>query len=107
MAAEEHAVELLHDVTFRSALEGECEVLAGSPGWPYPEVRQPFTDRDAAGAHAESVQDTGDRGGDLDREPAKHFICGPEEREELIAMRQESLRRIAEKTADVTGLPAG
>lgn len=25
IAAEEHAVELLHDVTFRSALEGECE----------------------------------------------------------------------------------
>jgi hypothetical protein len=25
VAAEEHAVQLLHDVTFRSALEGDCE----------------------------------------------------------------------------------
>src|SRR5438309_2290881 len=25
IAAEEHAVELLHDVTFKSALEGDCE----------------------------------------------------------------------------------
>jgi hypothetical protein len=30
------------------------------------------------------------------------FICGREEREELIALRQEALRRTAEKRADVT-----
>jgi hypothetical protein len=41
IAAEEQAVELLHDVAFRRALEGDCEPIfwQGIEGWARQKVR--------------------------------------------------------------------
>ena len=103
-AAEEHAIQLLHDVTMKSAIEGECEPVFWQ-GIQVGHIKK-FDNRlriEMLRAHmpktfktpgAKIAVNTGNVTNNT-------MICGPEERAELIAMRQRSLRRIYE----AKGLP--
>jgi hypothetical protein len=106
IAAEEHAVELLHDVTFKSALEGECEPVL----WQGIQVghiirhdnrlriemlraNMPQTFK-TPGLKGTTINLPG-AGGAL-------VVIGEAERDELVAMRQSALNRIAAKRAQAT-----
>ncbi|MEY2536411.1 MAG: hypothetical protein QOG67_151 [Verrucomicrobiota bacterium] len=109
VAAEEHAIELLHDVTMKSAIEGECEPVY----WQGIEVghirkvdnrlrvemlraHMPKTFKTPGAKVAINTGNTVNNA----------FICGPEEQDQLIALRQEALRRIAEKRVAAVVSPA-
>jgi hypothetical protein len=107
--AQEHCIELLHSVTMRSAIEGDLEPIY----WQGIEVGhiKKFDNRlriEMLRAHmphtfkqpgAKVAINTGATQNNT-------FICGPAEIEKLVALRQEALRRIQAKKANVTALPA-
>jgi hypothetical protein len=98
--AEQHAIELLHDVTMKSAIEGECKPVYWQ-GIPVGYVRE-VDNRlriEMLRAHmpktfktpgAKVAINTGNMQNNF-------FVCGPEEQDALIAQRQESLRMIQEQ----------
>lgn len=100
IAAEEHAIELLHDVTMKSAIEGDCEPVFWQ-GIPIGHVRK-IDNRlriEMLRAHmpktfkmpgAKVAINTGTVNNNT-------MIVDAEEQDRLIALRQESLRRIAER----------
>jgi hypothetical protein len=101
-AAEEYAIELLHDVTMKSAIEGECEPVFWQ-GIEVGHIRK-IDNRlriEMLRAHmparfktpgSKMEVNTGQNSQNL-------FIFTPEEREKLIASRQEALKRMAAQRA--------
>jgi hypothetical protein len=109
IAAQDHCIELLHAVTMRSALEGEIEPVYWQ-GIQVGHIKK-FDNRlriEMLRAHMPKTFKTpGSKVAIATGEGSNNmFICGPEEREELIKLRREALERIAAKRADVTALPA-
>jgi len=98
----------LHDVTMKSAIEGECEPIFWQ-GIEVGHVRK-VDNRlriEMLRAHMPKVFKTpGSKVAISTGNQQNMFICGPEEQDKLIALRQESLRRIAAKKADATAVPA-
>jgi hypothetical protein len=108
--AEEEGAELLHDVCFKSALEGELEPVYWQ-GQIVGHIRK-IDNRlriEMLRAHMPKVFKT--PGSKVETNTGTHqqnpFIFGPKEIEELIAARQEALKRMAAQRANPTGLPAG
>jgi hypothetical protein len=102
IAAEEHAVELLHDVTFKSALEGDCEPVFWQ-GIKVGHIKK-FDNRlriEMLRAHMPDKFKTSGSGPavNLSAPGASVLVVTPEVQAELMAMRQESLRAIEEKKA--------
>jgi hypothetical protein len=102
IAAEEHAVELLHDVTFKSALEGDCEPVFWQ-GIKVGHIKK-FDNRlriEMLRAHLPAKFKTPGSGAGVavSAPGASLLIVTPEVQAELMAMRQESLRAIEEKKA--------
>jgi hypothetical protein len=96
IAAEEHAIQLLHDVTMKSAIEGECEPIYWQ-GIEVGHVRK-VDNRlriEMLRAHMPKKFTTpGTKVAINTGAQTNTFICGPEEQEELIKLRRESLERI-------------
>lgn len=105
--AEEEGAQLLYDVCFKAALEGNLEPIYWR-GQIVGHIRK-YDSRmqiEMLRAHMPKVFKT--RGSKAEINTGKQqnmFICGPEEQEKLIALRRESLERIAKKRADATSIP--
>ena len=102
--AEEEGAQLLHDVCFKEALEGRLEPVYWQ-GQIVGHVRK-IDNRlriELLRAHMPNVFKTPGSKIAISAGNAQNntFICGPEEQEKLIALRQEALKRIAEQK----GLP--
>ncbi len=102
VAAEEHAIQLLHDVTMKSAIEGECEPVFWQ-GIPVGHIRK-VDNRlriEMLRAHMPKVFKTPGAKAEINpgTQQNKMFIFGPEEIEELIALRREALMKIKEQRA--------
>jgi hypothetical protein len=106
--AEEEGAQLLHDVCFKAALEGNLEPVYWQ-GEIVGHIRK-YDSRmqiEMLRAHMPKVFKTpGSKVAISTGTQQNMFICGPEEQDKLIALRQESLRRIAAKRAAATALPA-
>lgn len=108
MAAEEHAVELLHDVTFRSALEGDCEPVFWQ-GIQVGHIKK-IDNRlriEMLRAHMPKTFKTpGSRiainAGNVQNNNL--MVFDDETREHLISLRQEALTRMAEKRANAIAI---
>jgi hypothetical protein len=105
--AEEHALQLLHDVTMKSAIEGECEPVFWQ-GIQVGHVRK-VDNRlriEMLRAHMSKVFKTpGSKIAVATGNVTNNaFICGPEEVAELVALRQQALKKIADQRAKA--LPA-
>lgn len=108
-AAEEHAIQLLHDACFASALEGDCEPVYWQ-GIRVGHVRK-FDSRlriEMLRAHLPtkfkapgqaSIKINAGNG-------ASVLVIGEQERDELVALRQQALTRIIEKKAQAIMLPS-
>jgi hypothetical protein len=107
--AEEHAIELLHDVTMQSAIEGECEPVFWQ-GIQVGHVRK-VDNRvriEMLRAHMPSKFKTPGSKVAINTGNTQNnqFIFGPEEVQQLIASRQEALKRMAaERAVTVTVEP--
>jgi hypothetical protein len=106
--AEEHALQLLHDVTMKSAIEGECEPVFWQ-GIQVGHVRK-VDNRvriEMLRAHMPSKFKTPGSKVAINTGNTQNnqFIFGPEEVQQLIASRQEALKRIAAERA-TSFLPA-
>jgi hypothetical protein len=101
LAAEEHAVELLHDVTFRRALEGDCEPVFWQ-GIQVGHIKK-FDGRlqiEMLRAHMpDKFKTPGSKAPIVQGDNNKIVIVDDAMRQELMAMRQESLRALQEKKA--------
>ena len=100
IAAEEHAIQLLHDVTMKSAIEGECEPVFWQ-GIQVGHIKK-VDNRlriEMLRAHMPKVFKTPGSKVAIGTGNMQNnmFVCGPEEQEQLIALRQEALRKIAEQ----------
>jgi len=100
LMAEEHAIQLLHDVTMKSAIEGECEPVYWQ-GIEVGHIRK-VDNRlriEMLRAHMPKTFKTPGAKVAINTGTMQNntFICGPEEQDQLIALRQEALRRMAEK----------
>jgi hypothetical protein len=98
----EHAVELLHDVTMREAIEGHCEPIFWQ-GIPIGHVLK-VDNRlriEMLRAHMPAKFKTPGSGPavSINAPGASGIVVTPEVQAELWEMRQESLRRIQEKKA--------
>jgi hypothetical protein len=103
--AEEHAIELLHDVTMQSAIEGECEPVFWQ-GIQVGHIRK-VDNRlriEMLRAHMPGKFKTpGSKVAiNTGNQQTNQFIFGPEEVQQLIASRQEALKRM-----QAEALPAG
>jgi hypothetical protein len=106
--AEQEGAQLLHDVCFKAALEGNLEPIFFQ-GQVVGHIRK-YDSRlqiEMLRAHMPKVFKTPGTKVEVNTGAGNNnpFICSPEEQDKLIALRQESLRRIAAKKADVTALP--
>lgn len=103
--AEEHALQLLHDVTMKSAIEGECEPVFWQ-GIPVGHIRK-VDNRlriEMLRAHMPKTFKTpGAKVAINAGNVQNNFICSPEEQDELIVLRQQALERM--KPAQVTEIP--
>jgi hypothetical protein len=107
--AEEEGAQLLHDVCFKAALEGNLEPIFFQ-GQVVGHVRK-YDSRlqiEMLRAHMPKLFKTPGSKAEINtgNQEQNMFICGPQEREELIALRREALERIAAKKANATALPA-
>lgn len=104
MAAEEHAVELLHDVTFKRALEGDCEPIFWQ-GIQVGHVKK-YDGRlqlEMLRAHMPKVFKTpGSKAPLAIGDNANILIVDDETRAKLIEMRQSALKDMAAKRANAT-----
>ena len=107
LAAEEYAIQLLHDVTMKSAIEGECEPVFWQ-GIQVGHVRK-IDNRlriEMLRAYMPKVFKTPGTKIDINQNTHSNtFICTPEEQDKLIALRRESLERMNPVTAPAA-LPA-
>jgi hypothetical protein len=106
IAAQENAFELLHDVTMKSAIEGECEPIY----WQRIQVGhvKKVDNRlriEMLRAHMPKVFKTPGTKVAIQTGGGSQnlFVCGPEEIEQLQSLRREALERMKEKQA----LPSG
>jgi hypothetical protein len=102
VAAEEYAVQLLHDVTMKSAIEGECEPVFWQ-GIQVGHVRK-VDNRvriEMLRAHMPNKFKTPGSKVAISTGNTQNnqFIFGPEEIQQLIASRQEALKRMAAERA--------
>jgi hypothetical protein len=109
LEAQEHALQLLHDVTMKSAIEGECEPIFWQ-GIECGHIRK-VDNRlriEMLRAHMPKKFQTPGTKVAINTGAGNNnlFICGPEEQDRLIALRQESLRRIAAAKVNPAALPA-
>jgi hypothetical protein len=100
LEAEQHAIELLHDVTMKSAIEGECEPVFWQ-GIPVGYIKK-VDNRlriEMLRAHMPKTFKTPGAKVAINTGSMQNnfFVCGPEEQDALIAQRQESLRMIQEQ----------
>jgi hypothetical protein len=100
--AEEHAIELLHDVTMKSAIEGECKPVFWQ-GIPVGHIRE-VDNRlrvEMLRAHMPARFKTPGSKVEVNTGQGSNnmFIFTPEERAQLIASRQEALKRMAAERA--------
>ncbi len=107
-AAEEHAIELLHDVTMKSAIEGECEPVFWQ-GIEVGHIRKVDNRLRIEMLRARMPKTFKTPGSKIDistgnTQNNNMFICGPAEVAQLVALRQEALKKIAEQRANA--LPA-
>jgi hypothetical protein len=102
-AAEEYAIQLLHDVTMKSAIEGECEPVFWQ-GIQVGHIKK-VDNRlriEMLRAYMPKVFKTPGTKIDINQAVQSNtFVVGREEREQLIQLRREALERIAAKK----GLP--
>jgi len=100
--AEQHAIELLHDVTMKSAIEGECEPVFWQ-GIMVGHIRK-VDNRlriEMLRAHMPKTFKTpGSKVATINTGSVQNntFICGPEEQDQLIELRQQALKRIQDAT---------
>jgi hypothetical protein len=101
-AAEEYAIELLHDVTMKSAIEGECKPVFWQ-GIPVGHIREVDNRLRIEMLRAHMPQKFKTPGSKVQVNAGNTqnnmFVCGPEEREQLIALRQQALKRIQDERA--------
>jgi hypothetical protein len=106
--AEEEGAQLLHDVCFKAALEGNLEPIFFQ-GQIVGHIRK-YDSRmqiEMLRAHMPKTFRTPGTKVQFNTGPTNNvLVCGPGEREALIAARQESLKRMAAQRADVTALPS-
>jgi hypothetical protein len=106
--AEEEGAQLLHDVCFKAALEGNLEPIFFQ-GQIVGHIRK-YDSRmqiEMLRAHMPKTFQTPGTKVQFNTGPTNNvLVCGPGEREALIAARQESLKRMAAQRADVTALPS-
>jgi len=107
VAAEEHAIELLHDVTMQSAIEGECEPIywQGIEVGHIRKIDNRLRIEMLRAKMPKVFQTPGTKVAINTGDQHNTFICGPEEQDRLIALRRESLERIAAKKR--LAFPAG
>ena len=108
IVAEEHAIELLHDVTMKSAIEGECEPVFWQ-GIMVGHIRKVDNRLRIEMLRAHMPKTFKTPGSKLATINTGHvqnntFICGPEEQDQLIELRQQALKRIQD--ANPVPLPA-
>jgi hypothetical protein len=100
--AEAHFVELLHDVTMQSAIEGECEPIVWQ-GVVCGHIRKVDNRLRIEILRAKMPQTFKTPGNkvEINTGPQQNnmFICGPEQQDRLIAMRRESLQKMADQKA--------
>ena len=98
--AEEHAIELLHDVTMKSAIEGETEPVFWQ-GIVVGHVRKIDNRVRIEMLRAHMPQRFKTPGSKMEvttgQGSQNMFICGPEEQDQLIALRQQALKRIKDE----------
>jgi hypothetical protein len=101
MAAEEHAVELLHDVTFKSALEGDCEPVFWQ-GIQVGHIKK-FDNRlriEMLRAHMpDKFKTPGSKAPLVSGDGNNILICDAATTAKLVEMRQSALHDMAEKRA--------
>jgi hypothetical protein len=102
LQAEEHAIQLLHDVTMQSAIEGECEPIFWQ-GIEVGHIRKVDNRLRIEMLRAKMPHKFKTPGSKVEINTGQGsqnlFVCGPEEREQLIALRQQALKRIADQRA--------
>ena len=100
LSAEEHAIQLLHDVTMKTAIEGECEPvfwrgikighIKKVDNRLRIEMLRAYMPKIFKTPGTKVAIATGNQQNNT-------FICTPEVQDQLIALRQEALRRMAEQ----------
>jgi len=108
--AEEHAIELLHDVTMKSAIEGECEAVYWQ-GIEVGHIRK-VDNRlriEMLRAHLPARFKTPGSKVEVNAGQGSNnvFIFTPEERQQLIASRQEALKRMQQERQQLIASSSG